>query len=378
MKKFRIPEFFLKDLNLSVSLYLALQALNFLTIWISSKLIPAHDVVLIDKVPPFLSVLANFDGFHYMYIAARNYGAFEQAFFPLYPFSMGILSRFSGLDPLYSGLILSNLAFLASIYLTIKLFTVIFNRRIAIWILMFLLLFPTSFFFTSVYTESFFLLFLICSLYFYRRGNFLFSFISGYFLGLTRLSGLFSPVNFFYPKAGIKKMLLILGPILGFLTYGFYLLRNTGNFFDFITVQTSFGANRSTSLVTLPQVYYRYIKIFLSHPWSFTHYVALFEFCVFTIVFAVLLVQLYNLLKNRKQKNFQFLLDLNLFSILNIFIPTLTGTLSSIPRYALISLSFFVFLGLVKQNPLKYILLAAFLALHIIFLSLFSRGYFIS
>ena len=103
----------------------------------------------------------------------------------------------------------------------------------------------------------------------------------------------------------------------------------------FFRVQPVFGANRSTNLILLPQVYFRYLKIFFTANWNFQYFVSLIEFFIFTFVFIVLILDLLKIVKfseNWKLKigNYERL-SLSMFSFINLLLPTLTGTFSSIP-----------------------------------------------
>jgi len=198
---------------------------------------------------------------------------------------------------------------------------------------------------------------------------------TSFLLGLTRVPGIFTSVN--YVGLGKRGLVVSASAVIGFLAYALYLAKTTGDFFYFLNVQEAFGANRSNNFILLPQVLFRYFKIFLSFPYRFTHYVAYLEFISFTIVFLILLLYLYQLWQN-KGKNFNFLFGIGIFSLVNILAPTLTGTLSAIPRYALLSISFFIFLSSIKSEKLKKLILGTFIIFHILLLALFSRGYFIS
>ena len=173
--------------------------------------------------------------------------------------------------------------------------------------------------------------------------------------------------------------MLAISPLLGLLTYCLYLWRTTGDPFFFFNSQPIFGANRSTKLIFLPQVVYRYSKILLTARVDFRYFVSLFELVIFCLVLAVLLIDLiksYKLYVTRS-KNLS-LIALNLFSLANLILPTLTGTFSSIPRYALMSLSFFIFFGQVKNIYVKTAIIVVSTILNIIMLGLFAQGYFVS
>lgn len=176
-----------------------------------------------------------------------------------------------------------------------------------------------------------------------------------------------------------KYFLLILSPIVGLASYCYYLFKTTGDAFFFFSSQSAFGANRTTEIIILPRVIFRYIKIFLTANHDFQYYVSLFEFIVFAIVFSVLIYGLINLFKKRENiKYFSSRLGLGLFSLINIVLPTLTGTFSSVPRYALFSFSFFIVLSSIKARCVKITIALVFLIFHILMLALFIQGYFVS
>jgi hypothetical protein len=152
-----------------------------------------------------------------------------------------------------------------------------------------------------------------------------------------------------------------------------YLLKTTGDPLLFLNSQKVFGANRSTTIIFLPQVYFRYLKIFFTASFNFQYFVAVLEFFIFNLVFLVLIFDFLNALKKKNQN----LLALNLFSVANLILPTLTGTFSSITRYSLLSLSFFLFLSRIKSKSVKITLGFLFLILHLVLFGFYLQGYFI-
>ncbi|MGB9883411.1 MAG: hypothetical protein ACPLRN_02755, partial [Microgenomates group bacterium] len=242
----------------------------------------------------------------------------------------------------------------------------------------------------ALYTEGLFFLFFSLFLYFFKKEKFHLAAIASFFASLTRLIGVFVVVfliiNLFYLKTKKTKPLPLLitylfFPILGLSLYCFYLWQTTGDPLMFLNAQPAFGANRSTHLIFLPQVIWRYIKIFFTANFNFQYFVSLFEFFIFWLIFILLFLDLKNLLliKNLKLKikNY-FLFSLSVFSFINLILPSLTGTFSSIPRYSLFSLSTFVYLANLKNKLLKLIIIFLFLIFHILTLGFFSQGYFVS
>jgi hypothetical protein len=400
---------------------------------------PYRELLADFHLPQWLYSYANFDGIHYLLIAKNGYSQYEQAFFPLYPLLIHIVS-FITRNELISGLLISNISIFIGLFVFYKYLLLIQNTKYQIrntnttldfmdfqtlWTLFFLLLFPTSFFFGAVYTEGLFFLLLISSLYFLEKKNYKLAGSFAVLSSLTRLIGVFLIIPFAlkmyselrkskFPaspagRLNLKSLFLLLTPLLGLLIYTLYLWRTTGDPLFFLNSQPAFGANRSSQIIFLPQVLYRYIKIFLTAGHDFRYFVAMFEFVVFCFVFGVLTYDLVSLLKEWAAKN-TFLsrltgatknsksdlrraeknvfersiyilskrLGLNLFSFANLLTPTLTGTLSSIPRYTLFSISFFIALASIKNTRLKIAIAFFFFIIHIITLGLFIQGYFIS
>jgi len=350
---------------------------------------PYKDLLVQYHFPDFLSHLASFDGVHYTQIADNGYAQNEQAFFPLYPLLIKALT-FVTHNRLASGLLIANISFLIGLIVFQKYLKIIFpkNKSQLFWTFFFLLVFPTSFFFGAVYTEGLFFLLFILSLYFLKKKNYWLAGLFAAFSSLTRLIGIFLVIpflfSFFYEKRLSYKhffswvdrhILLVLSPFVGFSLYCIYLWKTVGDPLFFFHAQPSFGANRSTHLILLPQVYFRYVKIFFTAQFNFQYFTSLVEFVFFTFVLVVLILDLIKNLK-LKVKNFDRI-ALNLFSFANLLLPTLTGTFSSVPRYVLFSVSVFLFLGEIKSTRVKFLLGLLFAFFHIMLFGFFIQGYFV-
>ena len=343
-----------------------------------------------------------------MLIAKNGYAQYQQAFFPLYPLLIRWLSPLFLNNHLLTALVISNASFLLGLFIFSKyLKLAINNQQSTIWVIIFFLIFPTSFFFGAVYTEGLFFFLLAGCLYFLKKERFYLAGIFAFFASLTKLIGLFLIIFFilklienFNPfdklridteqgrsiKFKIKNFnLLIVAffPVLGLGIYAFYLWQTTGDPFFFLHSQWAFGAHRTSNLVFLPQVYFRYLKIFFTANWNFQYFISLFEFFIFNFVLFVLVLDfIRNCLPTGKAgkleiRNFDRM-GLSIFSLVNLILPTLTGTFSSIPRYALFSLSFFLYLSQIKNLLIKVAIAIIFIIFHIVMLGFFSQGYFVS
>lgn len=313
---------------------------------------------------PWLWAWANFDGEHYLSIAARGYGFGEEAFFPLYP----LLIKFLG-GGVWAGLLISNFSFLIALVGLYKLIKLDFKEKVARLAVILLLLFPTSFYFGSVYTESLFLALVVWSFYFARGQRWFLASILGMFASVTRVIGIL-----LLPVHAIRKRswYLLLIP-LGFLAYMFFLKQTTGDPLKFLHALPAFGEQRSATPILLPQVFYRYVfKILPNLNYSY-----------FPIVFTTWLEFLAGLL-------FLFLILFSLgqleisywsFLLLGYLIPTFSGSFSSLSRYVLVLFPAFIFLAqwFEKRSPsLKFTIYGLLLISLAVSTALFVRGFWLA
>lgn len=338
------------------------------------------------KNPVFLWNRANFDGVHYLSIAQNGYSIYQQAFFPLYPLLIKLLTPiFSGKD-LLAGLFVSFVSLFGALYFLYKLVLLDYKDKIAQRVIFFLLIFPTSFFFTFVYTESLFLVLIVGSFYFARTKNWLMAGIFASFASATRLVGIFllpallfefyeqnktnmNLQKFLLKKENIYNLLFIGLGIFGLLGYMIFLQLNYNDPIAFIHAQAGFGNGREVDRIILfYQVVWRYMRmIFLTRldPLFFTVWLELLSTFLFLTLLIISFVK-----KVRK--------SYLLFAILSYIIPTFSGTFSSMPRYVLVLFPCFISLGLIENKYLRLLLSIIFLAGSFVTISLFVRGYFVS
>ena len=350
---------------------------------------PYSDVYLLpSRLPAWLWSFANFDGVHYLTIAAKVLSAqFTQVFFPLFPVILGILQNILFFFPsLLVALTISNLFFLSALFVFYKLLRIDYDNIVIKWIFIFLLLTPTSFFFASLYTEGMFLLLVVSAFYFARKKRWIAASVAVGLASATRFVGIFLLPALLYEyffsndqrpmtndKNKILKFLtspnLYIAPF-GLIAYMIYLQINFGDALYFWHAQPVFGAAREgTGIVLLPQVFWRYFKILTSVPANqLSFWIPLAEFvatlsAIFLLIFA-----------HRRKIRFSYLI----YSWPALILPTLTGTLSSMPRYILIIFPIFIVLGLIKSKVIKFLILTSFFLLLVVFTVLFTRGRWIA
>jgi len=333
---------------------------------------------------PFFWAWDNFDGQHYVNIAQNGYGFGEYTFFPFYSILIKFFGNLLG-GGLFSlnlaGQLISNSAFLISLFGFYKLARLDFSERISKISVIILLLFPTSFYFAAVYTESIFFAILMWSFYFARKKNYLPASILGLFATATRPIGIFIfpafIIEWYLHRKKTENIIkvfpwsLTVIPV-GLLSYMYYLKIHIGNALAFFSEQVYVGEHRSSHLILLPQVIYRYVfKIFPSlNPLYFPGvFFTVLEFAVGIVYFVVSLVLFFT-------TRFSYAL----FAFLAYLTPTFLGSFSSQPRYVLIL--FPVYFILAKYLARSKIYLFAFCLISFILLvisfSLFARGYWIS
>ncbi len=324
--------------------------------------------LLIDSgLPHFFWSFGNFDGVHYLGIAQHFYAyQYTQAFFPLYPILIKFASYLTLGNYVLAGLIISNLAFAVGIIIFYKLIKKMYSENTALWSCLLMLSFPTSYYFGSLYTEGVFFLLVILSFYLLAENKLLAASVIGAFASSARLIGIFLAPSFIRGKKFSQIAPLSIIPV-GLILYMSYLYYKFHNAFYFLTAQTIFGQERSTTnIVLLPQVFYRYAKILLT-----THglVLATASFELVSTIFAIIIL----ILATKKIKR-----EWLIFSWLAILVPALTGTFTSMPRYILVAFPIFVYLAMINNVYIKLIIVAIFLSLLVFTTALFTQGYWVA
>lgn len=316
-------------------------------------------------------IWANFDGVHYSYIAQYGYQYPNYAFFPLLPLLISLVKKTFSTNIVASGLLVTNISFFISLYVLSKVAALDVSKSVVFLAILSTMLFPLSFFYQSVYTESVFLLFTLLSFYSARSGRWVLASIFGYFATLTRIVGVaLLPalmIEWYWQrqKKRLSLLWLLLIP-LGLVTYMGYLQLFHGDALLFQKAMKNWG--QSETVVPL-QTFIRYMKIFVFAQRNVVYWVAVLEF-VSAISYLALAV--FVILRVR--------LSYGVFMLTLLFIPTFTGTLQSMPRYLLQLFPAFIALGMLADRS-KIILIGGavlFLLLQFIFVAMFTRGYFVA
>ncbi|HRA48277.1 MAG TPA: glycosyltransferase family 39 protein [Thermomicrobiales bacterium] len=133
------------------------------------------------------------DGLWYRMIADEGYAGWtpKAAFWPMFPWMMRAVHDVTGISYDTAGYIIANLCFLIALILLYQLVRIDFDDRVAAGTLIALAVFPTSFFFRVVYTESPFLMFCVAALLCARTQRWWWAGVLGALAALTRSYGMF-------------------------------------------------------------------------------------------------------------------------------------------------------------------------------------------
>ncbi|NMP22316.1 mannosyltransferase family protein [Sulfobacillus harzensis] len=213
------------------------------------------------RLPPsgnfFYHILAglwvHWDGLWYLSIANVGYANRPQAtaFFPLYPL---VMKLFGG--GVVSGMLVSMACFLVALYVFARLVTLDMGPRVAWFSILALAVFPTSFYFNAVYSESLFLLLAVSSLYSLRTGRYWIAGILGALATLTSTYGMVLCLPFLWViwrshGFRIKRLVHILWMPAGLVSYMIFLIPRFGDPLVFEKVQKFWGRHFELFPVTI-------------------------------------------------------------------------------------------------------------------------------
>jgi hypothetical protein len=202
---------------------------------------------------PILDRFVTYDSYNYAQIAAEGYKEERlTAFFPLFPFIVRGFAAVSGMGVYWAGFVLSNFFFVCSLWL---LYVFMEKRglsdRIRNLTLLLLCFFPSSYFFSAFYTESFFLFLALLAFRLWENENRRAAYFIGGLAALTRLVGVWISIAFFLErlirrKLDFKDLACASISALMFLIYPVYLWLAKGEPILFLKVQPMYYGRYST------------------------------------------------------------------------------------------------------------------------------------
>jgi Gpi18-like mannosyltransferase len=299
--------------------------------------------------------------------------AFLSHFPPLYSLFVFLLTvikvpiLISGFLVSFSSIILASIILYKLVLLDFK------SEKIAIISVLFLNLFPTSYFTISIYSESLFLLFAICSFYFLRKNNFLFS---GFFAGaaiLTRNVGLvfipvysvFIIVDYWKTKQfNYRTLYLLIMPACGVMIYMLINLQYFGDYFYFMNEQLSFNTTKHL-MFPFRETVSDFIAIFKDSNYLSQTFMTNRGYNAIFVLFASLVT----IFGARKIK-----WEYTLFSILSILMFASLSWGISNARYVFSVFPIYIVLSLIENKWIRICLFSIFIIGLAYFSKLFAGG----
>ncbi len=342
---------------------------------------------------PLIYRWAGFDGYHYLTIAREGYlqTGGVQAFFPLYPLLIRFLTPVF-FSPLLAGLFISSLSFYGFLLLGYQLLQKKYHSNIAWWFILIFLFSPASFFFIALYSESLFLFLTMATFYAYYHRHYPLVAFFGFLLSATRIIGILVPLaiglDYLYhlyrsrqaiKLTQIKPLFFISLSFLGLFSYMLYLWHHFNDPLYFRTVQQMFASGRETSrFILLPQVYFRYFKMFyFGLPSTWKTYAIVQEFILTTFYLFGLI---YTFWQNLRLRRLIYPWSWWIFSALAFIVPTMTGNFSSMTRYVLVSFVVTILLAKLYSRHPRLGFIFSFLSFIILLLNLllFLQGFWVA
>lgn len=315
----------------------------------------------ISKPANFNELFSQWDGEWYIDIAKNGYIFKENelsnvAFFPLYPF---LLRFFYNFDSYVLTGIFINLFFISgSIAALLKLMNLEkFTKKESRLAILFLLIFPTSFFLLAIYPESTFLFLSIMCFLMIKKDKPLLAGIFGLLASLTRVQGILLLVplllKFYKNKFDKRYLLASLIALLGIISFFMIEHLSTGNIKAFFIAESFCGRN---ILSINPQTVFTATSSGLINT--------LLD--VFFIIY-VLLWTIYSWSKVDSLYTY--------YSLSSLILPISTGSIQSIGRFSL--MIFPLFMMITKSQNKLFIELHKFFSffLLIFYLTLWVNGY---
>jgi len=148
-----------------------------------------------EDIHPFWGMWARWDSQWYKWIVEHGYWLrpgqrSNVAFFPLYPLLVDVLSSAVEGNPIIASIVISNASLLGAFIFLYKLTLLEFKDKDSAYrTIFYLAFFPTSFFLSSMYTESLFLLCSVAAIYFARLRQWNWATLMGILASATRVVG---------------------------------------------------------------------------------------------------------------------------------------------------------------------------------------------
>jgi hypothetical protein len=285
------------------------------------------------------------------------------AFFPLYPVLITAGTKLLGprdVSILFAGILISNISLLIALGYLAALVRLEFGEEIASRGVFYLLVFPSTLFFSAVYTESLFLAAALIAFYYARRGRWSVAGVAGAAAALTRAPGILISValvleylqqrDFQWRNVRADLAALALIPVALGLHFA-YLGWKFGNFWLFLQTEKDWGR----PLIGAPGRFA-----------SFAHFAGGDLFA--TLLTLISIVVAWRYLRP----------SYALYATLAFLMPLASGSLLGMGRFCLVIFPLYIVLAIAGANDTfnRYWLILSS-ALAVLFMVLFSQWHFV-
>ena len=326
---------------------------------------------------------------HYIRIAQRGYSVGDDyenlvVFYPLFPVLMKIVGYVVG-NHMAAGMIISNVcAVIAGCYMY-KLVRMEYSAQTSAMAVVFLFLYPYSFFMSFCYTESLFIMISLMCIYYARRGKWAACGIIGFFGALCRTQGIVlfgiavyewvvqtrarveaksfaQGVKEFFKKLPLSGLFSLLIPA----GYGVYLTINKvlfGDWFKFLEFQEAAPWYQTAGFI--PDNLKQHLNMAVDYP-GLAYIIYIPQFIVFIVAFAMVFVGV------KYKVRTSYLLHIAAYTVASY----LSTWLISGGRYMLSCVMMFIPMALLARNRVwRYVLTALLGALNLFMFYLYIMGH---
>lgn len=315
--------------------------------------------LLVTKGSLYTSWVRFFDSGQYTGIALNGYQFPQQAFFPLWPLLLRVLST-TGLTIEVSSFILSSLFSLSTFILFYKLSLRLVGRDQSKKSLVLFASFPASIFLLAGYTESLFMTLVLASFLLTENGHDFWGSLFGGLSSATRIVGAAVSLSFLWRR----KIPFFFISLSGLLFYILYLWFQFGRPLYFLDADKAWcEVSGRCGLVAPWSTLWRYVDLYLKGHLDINFTVV--SDWIASVIFIGFLLPVYKKLK----------LNYFLYSFVLIITPLMSGSTVGMIRYVLpVFPIFFVLPSLIKSKYLLLVIILLFFLLQLRFTSHFVHN----
>jgi Gpi18-like mannosyltransferase len=210
------------------------------------------------------SAYKTWDAQSYLCVGTLGYAnRFLTTIYPLFPFLIKVVSVVTG-SAFVSGMVISNLASLVAVWFLYKLVVSRFGgHEVGIICVVLLLLFPTGFFLSLIYSDSLFLMLVLGCFYYLYQKKYLLASTFALVLPLLRPNGIFIVVPMILFFGLNKKSLYVFFPVAGLAAYFLVMFLATGDAFSGMKAQSMVVSHFSILNSFHPEIFLR--QLFSTH-----------------------------------------------------------------------------------------------------------------